>query len=134
MTAIQKDFHDLRIEWVSGRVLWLKKQNDGAEVELPLDFRRILLFLYSRSFKKNVNKNQRRAAVKDMIKPGRVRKAILQVISSKGDNSLCLNENLYGSLYPCLFDDPPLLSTKWSSRICSGHVEHNILFANAKIR
>jgi len=69
--AINNDFNELRVEWESEekrKVVWFKKRADGTEVELPSDFRRILLFLYSRNFKKHVGMAIRREAVKDIYR------------------------------------------------------------------
>lgn len=136
--AINNDFTDLRVEWENKekrKLVWFKKKDDGTEVELPSDFRRILLFLYSRNFKQHVGVHVRREEVKRMLQKGRIRKIILQVIKCTGDHSLSFDEN-YRDHYvrACLLDDPPLFSTNWSNWISSEYVELNVLLANAKIR
>jgi hypothetical protein len=95
--AIKHDFNELRVEWGENeemrKLVWFMKQDDGTEAELPSDFRRIMLFLYSRNFKKDVGKVHRKAAVKNMLKKGRIRQIILQVIECNGDNSLSFDKD-----------------------------------------
>lgn len=96
VNAIQSDFKGLlRLEWVDDeKVLeWFKKRPDGTETELPMEFRRIFLFLYSRNFKKNAGQNGRRAAVRVMLSKGNIRKVIRQVINCGGDNDLSSQED-----------------------------------------
>jgi hypothetical protein len=79
--AIKYDFNELRVEWEESeekrKVVWFKKRDDGTEVELPPDFCRILLFLYSRNFKKDVGKDNRRVAVINMHRHPRLVFAIV---------------------------------------------------------
>ena len=100
--AIKNDFNELKVEWAGKeekqKVVWSKIREDDSEVELPSEFCQTLLFLHSRNFKKRANEDHQRAAVKDMLKKGRIRKVILQVIACTGDNSLSFNEN-YGAHY-----------------------------------
>ena len=89
VSAIINDWPSIRVEWVNNRqeVKWYKIRDDGNKVELPLEFCRIFLFLYGRSFMRNGSKTDRIAAVKAMLRPAS-RQCILQVMNTDGDTDL----------------------------------------------